>query len=87
MSESLSELIGLVDALEGRPASRRRKATTCPSNPRDRRMRTTLVSMLDAGTKAPDFSLPDQDGTSVSLSDFRGHWVLLWWYPKASTRG
>jgi thioredoxin-dependent peroxiredoxin len=43
--------------------------------------------MLEAGTAAPGFSLPDQDGHEVSLSDQRGHWVLLWWYPKASTGG
>lgn len=43
--------------------------------------------MLEAGTPAPPFTLPDQDGTGVSLSDQRGHWVILWWYPKASTPG
>jgi peroxiredoxin Q/BCP len=43
--------------------------------------------MLLAGTPAPDFSLPDQYGTAVSLGQFRGRWVLLWWYPKASTPG
>lgn len=43
--------------------------------------------MLQPGTNAPDFSLPDQHGTSVSLSEQRGKWVVLWWYPKASTAG
>jgi peroxiredoxin Q/BCP len=43
--------------------------------------------MLDVGTKAPDFTLPDQDGNSVTLSDLGGRWVLLWWYPKADTPG
>jgi peroxiredoxin Q/BCP len=43
--------------------------------------------MLEAGTPAPPFTLPDQDGTNVSLADQRGHWVILWWYPKASTPG
>ena len=43
--------------------------------------------MLSAGTPAPDFSLPDQHGTIVRLADLRGHWVLLWWYPKAQTPG
>ena len=43
--------------------------------------------MLQPGTRAPDFTLPDQDGNAVSLADLRGHWVLLWWYPKASTPG
>jgi peroxiredoxin Q/BCP len=43
--------------------------------------------MLDAGVAAPDFTLPDHRGGSVSLRDLRGHWVVLWWYPKASTPG
>ena len=43
--------------------------------------------MLNIGDKAPDFTLLDQDGNSVSLSDFRGKKVLLWFYPKASTPG
>jgi peroxiredoxin Q/BCP len=43
--------------------------------------------MLAAGTPAPDFSLPDQDGNTVRLADQRGHWVLLWWYPMADTPG
>lgn len=43
--------------------------------------------MLQPGTEAPAFTLPDQEGEGVSLSDERGHWVLFWWYPKASTRG
>lgn len=43
--------------------------------------------MLEAGTKAPGFTLPDQDLKDVSLDDERGHWVVLWWYPKASTPG
>ncbi len=43
--------------------------------------------MLSIGDKAPDFTLLDQDGNSVSLTDFRGKKVLLWFYPKASTPG
>ena len=43
--------------------------------------------MLLEGTKAPDFNLEDQDGNSISLSDFAGQNVLLWFYPKASTPG
>ena len=43
--------------------------------------------MLLEGTKAPDFTLDDQDGKSISLSDFAGQNVLLWFYPKASTPG
>lgn len=43
--------------------------------------------MLSEGTPAPDFNVPDQEGSAVRLSDQRGRWVLLWWYPKADTPG
>ncbi len=43
--------------------------------------------MLSEGTAAPDFSVADQDGNTVTLSDLKGKNVLLWWYPKADTRG
>ncbi len=40
-----------------------------------------------AGTRAPGFSLPDQDGKMHALSDYRGKWVLLYFYPKDDTPG
>jgi len=40
-----------------------------------------------AGTVAPDFTLNAQDGKPVSLHDFRGQWVVLYFYPKDFTRG
>jgi peroxiredoxin Q/BCP len=43
--------------------------------------------MVNEGEKAPGFALPDQDGNPVSLADLEGRWVVLWWYPKASTPG
>lgn len=43
--------------------------------------------MLKAGTKAPDFNLPDAHENSVSLSDFLGKKVVVWFFPKASTPG
>ena len=43
--------------------------------------------MLEIGTKAPDFTLPDQDGKEVSLSDFKGQKVVLYFYPKDNTPG
>ena len=43
--------------------------------------------MLEVGSKAPDFTLDNQDGNPVSLSSFKGQKVLLWFYPKASTGG
>lgn len=39
------------------------------------------------GTKAPDFTLKSQDGTPVSLHDFAGKWVVLYFYPKDMTQG
>ncbi|KAB8314935.1 thioredoxin-dependent thiol peroxidase [Tolypothrix campylonemoides VB511288] len=39
------------------------------------------------GQKAPDFSATDQDGHQVSLGDFSGHWVVLYFYPKDDTPG
>ncbi|MFA1015216.1 thioredoxin-dependent thiol peroxidase [Dubosiella newyorkensis] len=43
--------------------------------------------MLEVGTKAPDFTLQDQDGKDVSLSDFKGKKVILYFYPKDNTSG
>ena len=43
--------------------------------------------MLEAGMKAPEFTLADKDGNSVSLQDFRGKKVVLYFYPKDSTPG
>jgi len=42
---------------------------------------------LEVGTKAPDFSLPDQDGKRVSLKSFKGKQVVLYFYPKDDTSG
>lgn len=48
----------------------------------------SLVSKpLEVGTVAPDFSLFDQDNTLRSLSDFRGSYVVLYFYPKSETPG
>jgi len=41
--------------------------------------------MLQSGSQAPDFTLPDQDGQDVSLGDFAGQTVVLYFYPKANT--
>lgn len=43
--------------------------------------------MLDIGTKAPAFSLPDQNGAQRSLEDFQGKWLLVYFYPKDATPG
>ena len=43
--------------------------------------------MLEVGTKAPDFTLPDQNGSMHSLSEYRGKKVILYFYPKDNTAG
>ena len=45
------------------------------------------MGKLAAGDKAPDFTLPDQDGTAVSLQDFAGRQVVVYFYPKDDTPG
>jgi thioredoxin-dependent peroxiredoxin len=40
-----------------------------------------------AGTKAPDFTLKSQEGKTMSLHDFKGKWVVLYFYPKDFTQG
>ena len=46
-----------------------------------------MTTRLEPGTPAPDFSLLDQDGRSVSLADLRGRKVILYFYPAAMTPG
>src|SRR5277367_5685347 len=43
--------------------------------------------MIEQGDEAPDFELPDQNGHTVKLSDFRGQPVVVYFYPKADTPG
>lgn len=60
-------------------------------------MKLTVLSLFIAagalaaaprpGEMAPDFTLPSQDGSKVSLHDFRGKWVVLYFYPKDGTTG
>lgn len=50
-------------------------------------MRQEGNKMLEVGTKAPEFTLPDKDGNPVSLTDFAGKKVVLYFYPKDNTPG
>ena len=58
-------------------------------------MLATIVLFLTAsiqavslkGSKAPDFSLPDQDGKMHQLADYKGQWVVLYFYPRDDTPG
>lgn len=45
------------------------------------------MTMLKEHQKAPDFALPDQDGKKHKLSDYKGQWVLIYFYPKDDTPG
>ncbi len=45
------------------------------------------MTMLTEGQKAPEFTLPDQDGVEHSLAEYKGKWVLLYFYPKDNTPG
>ncbi len=45
------------------------------------------MAILKQGSRAPDFTLPDQDGRPHTLSGERGRWVLLYFYPKDDTPG
>ncbi len=45
------------------------------------------VNVLKEGDIAPDFVLLDQDGNERKLSDYRGHYVVVYFYPKANTPG
>jgi thioredoxin-dependent peroxiredoxin len=46
-----------------------------------------IKKMLEANSKAPDFALPDENGEKVSLKDYRGKEVILYFFPKADTPG
>ena len=45
------------------------------------------MTALTVGKKAPAFGLPDESGRTVKLSDYVGHWVVLYFYPKDDTPG
>jgi peroxiredoxin Q/BCP len=46
-----------------------------------------MSERIAAGAEAPEFTLPDQDGSPVSLADYRGQKVVVYFYPAASTPG
>jgi thioredoxin-dependent peroxiredoxin len=45
------------------------------------------TAMPQSGQKAPNFTLPSQDGSNISLNSFKGKWVVLYFYPKDMTTG
>jgi peroxiredoxin Q/BCP len=45
------------------------------------------MNTLKIGDKVPDFTVNDQDGNAVSLADFKGKKLIVFFYPKASTPG
>jgi peroxiredoxin Q/BCP len=50
-------------------------------------MKETSMSTLAVGNKAPTFTLPDENGNQVKLSDLAGQWIVLYFYPKDDTPG
>ena len=50
-------------------------------------MSTNVTVKLQPGTQAPDFTLPDAEGTPVALAGYRGRNVIVYFYPKAATPG
>ena len=46
-----------------------------------------LAQDLKVGDQAPDFTLPGTDGKTYTMSQLKGHWVVLAWFPKAFTGG
>ena len=69
--------------VEGCAAGDRRSGAsrTCPAS------LVAFCHALQQGSNAPDFTLPSQEGSSVSLKDYRGKWVVLYFYPKDQTPG
>lgn len=65
-------------------ASLRKSPVFCTTGQRD-----ILISMTMIPTPydAPDFSLPDSQGNTVTLNDFQGSWLVLYFYPKDDTQG
>jgi thioredoxin-dependent peroxiredoxin len=51
------------------------------------RVRAEDTAMPQTGQVAPNFTLPSQDGSDISLNSFRGKWVVLYFYPKDMTQG
>ena len=50
-------------------------------------LRAPAADLIGAGSVAPAFTLPSQDTPAVSLTDYKGKWVVLYFYPKDKTQG
>ena len=46
-----------------------------------------MTATMDTGDRAPGFTLNNKDGRAVGLEDFKGKWVVLYFYPKDNTSG
>jgi len=58
-----------------------------PADYRNQIKKPNTMALLKEGEKAPEFTAKDQDGNDISLSDYRGKKVILYFYPKDSTPG
>lgn len=66
---------------------RKTKAANVTARPAIRYVGRDGEASMNINDKAPDFTLPDEDGKDVSLKDFRGKNVVLFFFPKADTPG
>jgi peroxiredoxin Q/BCP len=57
------------------------------SVPRPKQQSEVDVPLIAVGKRAPAFAMTSQDGGRVTLDQYAGKYVLLWWYPKADTPG
>src|SRR5690606_14257169 len=77
----------VVFVVRGRPAAPDPRPGPARTAPPNRRRNIPMAARLEPGSPAPDFSLPDARGGTVSLADHRGRRVVVYFYPKASTPG
>ena len=61
--------------------------TTTETTVKTEKVEKPALVMPEVGKKAPEFKLPSQDGTDVKLEDYKGKWVVLYFYPKDFTGG
>ncbi len=89
---SLAVLAVMLIAIAGCSTATQTSTATPSTPPRDQPSPAAMESAATAasaliGMTAPDFALPDQDGKRVALSEQRGKWVVLYFYPKNDTPG
>lgn len=72
---------------EGLAIGRKQTQCTFPNHASPIPMPESKIDRLSVGNEAPNFTAPIQDGSQLTLSDYRGRWVALYFYPKDATPG